>query len=46
MTGFHAEYAIGQIDDLVVYVVLYMDKSGFGPMFVETMVIRYDESSL
>ena len=46
MTGFHAEYAIGQIEDLAVYVVLYMDKSGFGPMFVETMVIRYNESSL
>ncbi len=43
MTGFYAEYAIGQIEDLVVYVVLYMDKSGFGPMFVETMVIRMTE---
>lgn len=39
-TGFHAEYAIGQIDNLAVYVVLYMDKSGFGPMFVETMIAR------
>ncbi len=45
-TGFHAEYAIGQIDDLAVYVVLYMDRSGFGPMFVETMIIRLDPSSL
>ena len=35
--------AIGQIDDLAVYVVLYMDKSGFGPMFVETMVLRMTE---
>ena len=43
MTGFHAEYAIGQIQDLIVYVVLYMDKSGFGPMFVETMVLRMTE---
>ena len=43
MTGFYAEYAIGQIDDLAVYVVLYMDKSGFGPMFVETMVLRMTE---
>ena len=43
MTGFYAEYAIGQIEDLIVYVVLYMDKSGFGPMFVETMVLRMTE---
>jgi hypothetical protein len=42
-TGFNAEYAIGEIDDLAVYVVLYMDKSGFGPMFVETMIIRITE---
>lgn len=46
ITGFNAEYAIGVIDDLAVYVVLYTDKSGFGPMFVETMVIRYDKSSI
>lgn len=39
-TGFNAEYVIGQIDDLAVYVVLYTDKSGFGPMFVETMILH------
>lgn len=39
-TGFNAEYVIGQIEDLAVYVVLYTDKSGFGPMFVETMILH------
>ncbi len=43
ITGFDAEYAIGQIDNLAVYVVLYLDRSGFGPMFVETMVLRLEE---
>lgn len=42
-TGFNAEYVIGQIEDLAVYVVLYTDKSGFGPMFVETMVLHLVE---
>ncbi len=40
ITGFVAEYLIGQIEDVGVYVVMYMDKSGYGPMFVETMVAR------
>lgn len=39
-TGFNAEYVIGQIEDLAVYVVLYTDQSGFGPMFVETMILH------
>lgn len=39
-TGFNAEYVIGQIEDLAIYVVVYTDKSGFGPMFVETMVLH------
>lgn len=43
MTGFDAEYIIGQIEDTAVYVVIWADKSGFGPMFVETMVIRIEE---
>ena len=43
ITGFDAEYIIGQIEDTAVYVVVWVDKSGFGPMFVETMVINIQE---
>lgn len=43
ITGFDAEYIIGQLDDAAVYVVIWADKSGFGPMFVETMVIKVEE---
>lgn len=43
MTGFEAEYMIGQYDeDTVVYVVMWMDGSGFGPMFAEAMVLHLD----
>ncbi|MCD7781743.1 MAG: DUF2120 domain-containing protein [Methanosphaera sp.] len=40
MTGFEADYLMGELEDMGVYVVMYMDKSGFGPMFVETMVVK------
>ncbi|RAP49566.1 MAG: hypothetical protein BZ136_03160 [Methanosphaera sp. rholeuAM74] len=43
MTGFKADYKIGELpSDIVVYVVLWLDKSGFGPMFVESMAIKLD----
>ncbi|OED30236.1 DUF2120 family protein [Methanosphaera sp. WGK6] len=40
ITGFVADYLMGQIEDIGIYVVMWMDKSGFGPMFVETMVVK------
>lgn len=42
ISGFAAEYMIGQLDNVAVYVVIWLDKSGFGPMFVETMVFEID----
>ena len=40
ITGFEADYLMGQLEDMGVYVVMYLDKSGFGPMFVEAMVVK------
>lgn len=40
ITGFEADYLVGQLDDMAVYVVMWLDKSGFGPMFVEAMVVK------
>jgi hypothetical protein len=42
ITGFEADYMIGTKEDIAAYVVMWMDKSGFGPMFVETMVVKLD----
>ena len=43
ITGFDAEYIIGQIENIAVFVVVWKDQSGFGPMFVEAMVIHIEE---
>lgn len=40
ITGFEADYLVGEIEDIATYVVMWMDKSGFGPMFVEAMVVK------
>lgn len=40
ITGFEADYLIGQLEDMAIYVVMWLDKSGFGPMFVEAMVVK------
>lgn len=43
LIGCSADYLIGQMDDdVVVYVVMWMDKSEFLPMFVESMVLKLD----
>lgn len=34
----HMEYALGLIDNIAVFMILWMDKSGFGPKFVELVV--------
>ena len=41
-SGFVADYIVGEYENLAAYVVMWMDKSGSGPMFVETMIIRTD----
>lgn len=40
ITGFEADYLIGELEDMAIYVVMWLDKSGFGPMFVESMVVK------
>ena len=43
MTGCVADYMIGQLDnDIVVYVMVWFDKSDYWPMFVESAVIKLD----
>ena len=40
ITGSEADYLVGQLEDMAIYVVMWLDKSGFGPMFVEAMVVK------
>ena len=41
MTGCVADYMIGELDsDIVVYVMIWFDKSEYWPMFVESAVIK------
>ena len=40
ITGFEADYLVGQLEDMAIYVVMWLDRSGFGPMFVEAMVVK------
>jgi hypothetical protein len=34
----HADYGMGLVDDIAIFTVLYKDKSGIGPLFVELVV--------
>jgi hypothetical protein len=38
----HMEYALGRMDNIAVFMVLWMDKSGFGPKFVELVVANLE----
>lgn len=38
----HAEYALGLVDKFAIFIVLWMDKSGFGPKFVELVVVNQE----
>lgn len=38
----HTEYALGLLDDIAVFLVMWMDKSGFGPKFVEIVVVNLE----
>lgn len=35
----HTEYALGLLDNLAIFMVLGMDKSGFGPKIVELVIV-------
>lgn len=41
-SGFVADYIVGEYENLAAYVVMWMDQSGAGPMFVETMIVKTD----
>lgn len=34
----HADYGMGLLDDIAIFIILWKDKSGMGPMFVELVV--------
>ena len=34
----HADYGMGLVDDIAIFIVLWKDKSGIGPLFVELVV--------
>ena len=34
----HADYGIGVVDDIAIFIILWKDKSGIGPLFVELVV--------
>jgi hypothetical protein len=38
----HTEYGLGLLDSFAVFVVLWMDKSGFGPKFVEIVIVNFE----
>ncbi|MDO5852168.1 MAG: DUF2120 family protein [Methanobacteriaceae archaeon] len=46
VTGSAVEYLIGTKDNIVVFLVMGMDKSGMGPKFVETMISKIDPNQL
>lgn len=38
----HVEYALGLLHNIAVFIILWMDKSGFGPKFVELVVANLE----
>lgn len=34
----HADYGMGLLDDIAIFIVLWKDKSGIGPLFVEQVI--------
>jgi hypothetical protein len=38
----HTEYGLGLLNNFAVFVVLWMDKSGFGPKFVEIVIVNFE----
>jgi hypothetical protein len=40
----HVEYALGILDEVGIFIVVWIDKSGFGPKFVEIVVSSIAET--
>jgi hypothetical protein len=38
----HVEYSLGIVNSIAIFMVLWMDKSGFGPKFVELVVANLE----
>jgi len=38
----HTEYGLGLVNNIAVFMVLWMDKSGFGPKFVELVLANLE----
>ena len=38
----HTEYGLGLVNNIAVFMVLWMDKSGFGPKFVELVLVNLE----
>lgn len=38
----HTEYALGLLDSFAIFIIVWMDKSGFGPKFVELVVVNLE----
>jgi len=38
----HTEYGLGQVDSIAIFIILWMDKSGFGPKFVELVLANLE----
>lgn len=34
----HADYGMGLVDDFAIFIILWKDKSGMGPLFVELVI--------
>jgi hypothetical protein len=39
----HADYGMGLLDNMAIFIVLWKDKSGIGPLFVEQVVSALEE---
>lgn len=38
----HTEYGLGLVNNIAIFMVLWMDKSGFGPKFVELVLVNLE----
>jgi hypothetical protein len=39
----HAEYGMGLLNQTAIFMILWKDKSGMGPLFVELVISMLDE---
>ena len=38
----HTEYGLGQVHNIAIFMILWMDKSGIGPKFVELVLVNLE----